>query len=234
MFRKLLGVISAVSAVILWFAREYLKNTFWDQVLHMTDPMPAYVLEYGPPAIFVALSIYLLLRNSGDGMGDLTWARSPISLSLERDTESDKIGIQTFPGVWFIQIAVSSMQHIKGCRAWITSSEYDTGGGLFAVELNERLACPWSRHTGGDRHVIDIFPHEPPIRLNVLVFDQNGIRHEESTPTNWLERLQRSGLHRLTISVSGQCNDRGVKKLAHLFVDWNSQEYTATIKMKQL
>jgi len=150
------------------------------------------------------------------------WQRkSPLKLSLERDSGSDQFGVHSFPGISYIQVAVSTSIQVDKCRAWITSSEYDVGSLHFSLEHNERLPCGWSKHSGNDQYQVDILPNEPPIRFNVLVFNQSGIQHDLGMPTNWLERLQRPGLHRLTLIIAGQCQGRGVQTLAHLFVDWS-------------
>jgi hypothetical protein len=161
------------------------------------------------------------------------WRRSPIRLFLERDSGSDRLGIQSFPTISYIQVAVSSSRRIERCRAWIVRSEYGVGDGRFAVEHNERLACGWSKPTGKDPLETEIAPNDPTIRFNVLIFNRHGIEHDLGTPTNWHGRLQRAGLHRISVLVVGQCEGRDVSASANLMVDWNGNG-DAVLRLLQL
>jgi hypothetical protein len=98
--------------------------------------------------------------------------RKPFQLFLERDSESDQLGIQTFPAITYIQVAVSAMTLLNRCRFFISSVDFsEDGTEPFAVENNKRYNCRWSRHGGNDDYEIDIRPEDPPIRANVAVFN---------------------------------------------------------------
>ncbi len=60
MFKNITTFLSAVFAVSTWFGRETIKAWFFDGVLHMVTPSNFLVFEYGPPAIFAVLTLYLL------------------------------------------------------------------------------------------------------------------------------------------------------------------------------
>jgi hypothetical protein len=66
--------------------------------------------------------------------------RRPIRLFLERDSSTDLLGIQTFPGINYVQPSVTTSRRIQKCSAWVTRVEYDVGGGNFALEFCRTLS----------------------------------------------------------------------------------------------
>jgi hypothetical protein len=139
----------------------------------------------------------------------LAWPTRPMFLrhaslrfSLQRDSGSDQIGIQTFPEISYIQVSLVSTVPIVNCRAWISEITYSENGiSPYSIEHNERHPLNWSKHGGTDPLEAELSPDEPPVRLNIAVFNLNGIQLEPGvqTPTNLIGRLQRPGFHRFTI-----------------------------------
>ena len=157
---------------------------------------------------------------------------------LERDSQSDQFGIQTFPGVVYIQIAVTASRPIEKCRGWIVRVEYRlTNYDLFAVEHNERHPCQWSKHGGADNCVADLKPNDPPLRLNVAVYDESALQCEPvpgvATPSNLLPLLQRTGIHRFTLRLVGEYKGRQIAETKYLDVDWRGPGNGAFISLSK-
>jgi hypothetical protein len=66
MRRWIPAILAAAAAIASWFGKELLKAAMFDQVLRMahlsTLPLLDWAAEYGPPAAFAALTIFLLWR----------------------------------------------------------------------------------------------------------------------------------------------------------------------------
>jgi hypothetical protein len=173
------------------------------------------------------------------GLGTwLIWPSRPellkiakLKMFLERDSESDQIGIQTFPALTYIQISVTSSKRITNCKAWYRRSHYSPDGTVaFALEHNERHQLPWSK-SGFE---IDMNPHDGPVRINVAVHDNATLAFEQGTPTNLLQNLQRPGIHRFEISVVGFVNDREISEKCYLFIDWRGPgKRTAFVELRK-
>src|SRR5262249_40315568 len=149
---------------------------------------------------------------------DWPWTRKPLSLFLERDSQSNLYGVHSFPdGLCYVQICVMSRKEIVECRGWIEQVHFDPyGSGLFEIEHNERMPCNWSR---SNDEAANIDPQHPPARLNIAVFTDDLLT-QEAAPKNLHERLQRSGTHRFTVTVVGKMNGRPVRESRHLFIEW--------------
>jgi hypothetical protein len=93
---------------------------------------------------------------------------------LERDSQSDRYGIHTFPSVTYIQVAVRSTKRIEQCRAWITRVDYNPDGTVFSLEHNERLPRHWAKHAEGDDLEVELDPEHPAIRFNIAIYSGGG------------------------------------------------------------
>jgi hypothetical protein len=60
------GIATGVVAVLWWFARGTVESWFFDQVLKVIEPLPIWssLVEYGPPALLAAISIWLIWSGS--------------------------------------------------------------------------------------------------------------------------------------------------------------------------
>jgi hypothetical protein len=184
---------------------------------------------FAPLALMLIATVILIASNSG--LLAVFSPRRPIKLFLERDSGSNLYGVQTFPSISYIQISATASRHIEKCRAWITKVDYDVGGGLFALEHNERFPCGWSKPKGSDRFVQEIIPGEPPVRLTILVFNKDGIAHDLETPTNLFPKLQQIGVHRLEITLTGSYRDKTFSKIVSLLVDWRGPSEGAFVRL---
>ena len=159
--------------------------------------------------------------------------RHPIKLFLERDSSTNLIGIQTFPAVNYIQISVTTSRTVRKCRAWITYVEYDVGQRNFAVEFSERFPLSWSKTGTDSNYEYDLEPTHPSIRLNAAIFTDKMIGLEPHTPTNLLPLLQRQGLHRLTIFMSGYRADGvQINETRFLEILWSGPGNCASVQLK--
>jgi hypothetical protein len=159
---------------------------------------------------------------------------SPLRLFLERDSQSEQFGIQTFPGVTYIQVAVHSSKRIEDCRAWITRVDFNPDRTVFSLEHNERLPRHWSKHSLGDNLVVEIDPAHPPIRFNVGIFNEHGFELDGGTPTNLLPLLQRVGVHRFEVGVSGIVNGNTTSTKALLSVHWRGAGNGAVVSLQPI
>ena len=160
--------------------------------------------------------------------------RPAARLFLERRlSHSDLNGIQTFPAISYIQISVTVAKSAVGCRAFLTKSEYEQSGN-YTIEHNERVPLRWSKHGGANDYVADIRASEPPVRINVLVFNRKEIGIEGGatggTPTNFYPLLQREGNHRLEVHVAGTSGNAEFHEICQLLVHWKKDE-GAWVKM---
>lgn len=58
------SLLSGGGTLTLWFSRGTVESWFFDKVLKVIEPYPtwSWAIEYGPPAVFAALTIWLLWR----------------------------------------------------------------------------------------------------------------------------------------------------------------------------
>jgi hypothetical protein len=63
MLKRILAIGTGSGSIASWFYREGLKAWFFDQVIHMTDPVLGYVVEFGPPLLLAGVTIWLLANG---------------------------------------------------------------------------------------------------------------------------------------------------------------------------
>ncbi len=58
------AAITGVAALLTWFGREAIKAWFFDKIVQMA-PTPGFeaLVEYGPPVLFVAATLYFVTRH---------------------------------------------------------------------------------------------------------------------------------------------------------------------------
>jgi hypothetical protein len=61
--RHVFGAITAIAAGVWWVLRETFKAWFFERVIHMSVPYAEQLVEYGPPALFALLTLWLLYRR---------------------------------------------------------------------------------------------------------------------------------------------------------------------------
>jgi hypothetical protein len=159
----------------------------------------------------------------------LPFQRPPLLLFLPRDSESDQLGIQTFPGVSFIQVAVSVGRSVTECRASILKIEYAEPNSVFALEHNEPRACRWSDRTELE---IDLDPAHSGTRFNVATFTSEGLQLYPETPTNLFPKLTRVGLHRFQIKLSYHQNGRPTAQSTAVNVDWRGPDKPTIVNLE--
>src|SRR6266436_523827 len=164
----------------------------------------------------------------------LPWPRTIVRMFLERDSETDRVGIHTFPGLTYIQVSVTASKQVTQCKAWYWRSHYSPDGITpFALEHNERHPHPWSKAG----LVTELNPKDPPARINIATFNASGNLQFDSavqTPSNLYPNLQRDGLHRLEIGVVGFCDGKEISEKRHLFINWRgSDKRNAIVELKR-
>jgi hypothetical protein len=181
------------------------------------------------PLALMLLATVIWIANFA-GVFTFLGPRHPIKLFLERDSSSNLLGIQTFPAINYIQPSVTTTRRMEKCSAWIAKVEYDVGGSTFAKEFGERWPLPWSKAIGNNLEV-DLEPHHPPIRLNVAVFTDAELALDPATPTNLKPLLQRNGIHRFTIFVSGvRADGKRLNEIFILEIEWFGPGQGAIVK----
>src|SRR6266487_4084224 len=60
MLSRILGGLFSLGSIASWFCRETIKAWFFERVVHMSDPFIGSLVEYGPPAAFALLGLWLL------------------------------------------------------------------------------------------------------------------------------------------------------------------------------
>jgi hypothetical protein len=152
-----------------------------------------------------------------------------LKLSLERDSESDQLGVQTFPGVTFIQISVKAVKKVANCRVDITRIEFAEKNSIFAMQHNESRFCRWSDR---EKLEVDLTPAASPVRCNVAIFNSGGLQLYPTTPTNLLPRLQQIGTHRFFLNFYGECEGRAVSQQAKLAVNWRGRDKLNSVSLE--
>jgi hypothetical protein len=240
-------------AVFKWLVLGAAAAIFWGafiELLHLWDWYPerrlaefavsAPLLIHQRAALWLLVIILAAITLVAMHWGPLLWTIGRghhLHTFLERDSESDQLGIQTFPGITYIQISVTASKRITGCRAWYRRSDYSSDRtDPFSMEHNERHPLMWSKPGGTSNFEVDLKPNDPPIRITVAVFDLASLQFEPGvgTPTNLLPKLQRIGMHRLEISLVGFLNGKEIFETRHLFIDWRGPgKRTAFIKLEK-
>ena len=185
------------------------------------------------PLVLILIATIIFLANWAGILSLIFGPRHPIKFFLERDSSTDLYGIQTFPGIDYIQISVTASRRIEKCRAWITRVEYETGPDYFAVEFSERFPIPWSKSGKQNDLEYDLEPNEPPIRLNAAKYDSTSLGLDPGTPTNLFPLLQRKGTHRFTIFATGlRIDGSRVKETRYLDILWSGPGSCAFVQLK--
>jgi hypothetical protein len=126
----------------------------------------------------------------------------------------------------YIQVEVTVKRRVDQCRVWCIKVEYSPDEIVpFALEHNERKALRWSQ-TGEDenqRFVVNLVPGHPAIRFSVAIYDTHFLQFETEiqTPTNLLQKLQRPGVHRFTLQLTGIVKEKAISKELVAFVHWH-------------
>jgi hypothetical protein len=187
---------------------------------------------FAPFALVLIATLILVARKFG-WAGSLFGVSRPLRLFLERDSVTDQVGIQSFPGISYIQISFTSKVPVTKCRTWMTRAEFSEDNiAPYALEHNERHPLKWSKHGGANEFETDINPGDPAVRNNVLVFDKERLQFDYGTPTNLLPLLQRIGFHRLTIVVNALRNGQSISETRLLTVNWRGRTLGAVVSMK--
>jgi hypothetical protein len=120
------------------------------------------IWRFAPLGLIVTGSLVLIASAIG-WLGPYGFWRRPFTAFLERDSQSELMGVQTFQNVSYIQISVKANRPLKSCMAWIARAEYSPEKlNQFSLEHNERVPCTWSKHVGKSDVEADIDPQDPP------------------------------------------------------------------------
>ena len=139
---------------------------------------------------------------------------------MERNIGTGLIGLQSFPnGPVVLQVRVRTKIPLAACRAWILLIEYQPDGGYFIQEHNERFPCQWSWSGTDDHRVIDLSTSVPG-GFNVATVGNGRWGFEPVMPTNILHLLQREGVHRFTVNVTGHIDGKERARTEKVLVDW--------------
>jgi hypothetical protein len=192
------------------------------------------IVHYGLSAVLFGCGAFLVWPSRPNV---LRWGRSPLRLFLDRDPKSEEVGIQTFSGVTYIQISVATSKPIRALRAWYRRSDYSLDRIVpFSVEHNEQHTLRWSKTGGTNVFEVGLKPSDPPIRINVATFNDQGLQFEPKVPTpeHLFNDLQRVGIHRFEIGVAGIVDNKEVSETRHLYIDWRGPgSRTAFIKLER-
>jgi len=202
---------------------EFIRAGLYEKGLHMMAPHMEglsieSVVHYGSTLALIGTGTWLIWPSRPEIL-----RRRPISIFLERDSESDRFGIQTFPEISYIQLSITTRTALTRCRAWSTRVEYSPDNFVpYAKEHGERHPLTWSKHGGPSHFEADINPGEPSLRLNIAIFNHEGIQFEPTaqTPTNLLPSFQRIGFHRLTINLSAFRRGSPISEIRRLTINW--------------
>jgi hypothetical protein len=212
--------LAGAANTYLW---EFIRAALYEKGLHMLSPhsLVDYLANYGLTAALVGGGVWLYWPSRPE---ILRWR--PLRIFLEKDSVTDLRGIQTFPGISYIQPSITTSASLEKCRAWIMNSHFSPDGiSPYALEHNERVPLMWSKHVGDSKYEAELHPGEPPVGINVAVFNDQGIAIDEETPTNWSPLLQRTGFHRLSIRVSGSGRLSRISETLSLTINWRSVGY---------
>lgn len=158
---------------------------------------------------------------------------APMQLFLMNDIETGKPGIQTFPGVIYIQACVDARMPLTECRAWVESIEYRAPEEAeFTPELSEILHCQWSGH-GGDHPHVAALNESTHLKFNVATIHpaHKNLQTTPTMPTRLSPLLQRKGTHRFVLHVVG--NHKGDHKslTEYLDIDWNPDDGSCDVSL---
>ena len=222
--RTILAFCLFVAGALQQYFWEFIRTGLDDRGLHILAPQIEgisvdTIVHYGLTAVLLGCGALLIWPSRS---AVLRWG-SPLRLFLDRDPKGEQAGIQTFSGVTYIQISVATSKPIRAFRAWYRRSDYSPDRIVpFSVEHNERHPLRWSKSGGTNIFEVGLKPSDPPIRINVAIFNDQALQFEREvvTPGTFFNDLQRVGTHRFEISVVGIVDNKEVSETRHLYIDW--------------
>ena len=174
------------------------------------------------PLVLMSLATLILVANEFGWLEKLGFYRTP-KFFLERDPHTGRMGIQTFPGVTYIQLSVRATKLLQRCKMWVSRVEFRENKYIpFAEANNERHQLKWARP---NEFEMDLGPGHPTARATICIYaPEFGLIYEppfERTPSNLYPLLQRIGIHRFSLIFLGEAR-RGGAVFARLFfdIDW--------------
>jgi len=186
---------------------------------------------FAPLALVVAATI-IFVANEFGWLEAIGFRRTP-EFFLERDPDTGRYGIQTFPGVTYIQISVRATKPLEKCIMWIGRVEFRENEHIpFAEVNNERHQLRWARPNQSE---LDLSPDHPPARATIGVYTpQLGLTYEtlDRTPSNLYPNLQRIGTHRFSLVFSGESNRRIVSSRLFFYLDWRGIDGGAFVRIE--
>lgn len=93
MRNRISWILSALITLVLWFTKESIKSWFFDRVVHEINSYTALLIEYAPPTLFAAITIYLL------GHGKV-WGRKTTHSTKKGESENHFVPI--YKGVEYV------------------------------------------------------------------------------------------------------------------------------------
>jgi hypothetical protein len=147
MRRKVKGCLYAIGAVLLWFFRGTIESWFFDKILQIVEPHPRWsdLVEYGPPAVFAGVALYLLLSPGKTSARQ----QDPAPFDLAQWTNLDSYFVWAAACLWVGvrpegQIPAShpaypALQMIKGALDTKLIASIDGGANMAARVTAEEL-----------------------------------------------------------------------------------------------
>lgn len=204
---------------------EFLRTfVFYDPASHMlkdaiAGTSPAMLVDYGVTIALVVGGAAILWPTRPE-----FFRRGHLSVFLERDSASNQYGIQTFSGITYIQCSVTTDVSLTKCQVWSSRVDYSPDGlAPFAIEHGERYPLRWSKIGGNDPFIAELHSGEPPVRVNVAIFNGGCIQFETEikTPENLLNNFQRHGIHRVTLGFRALRGTNSISKTVPIFIRWD-------------
>jgi hypothetical protein len=98
------------SALWLWFW-EGVRANIYERVNYLINPyLDSITVEalthYAVPAVLAGIGLAILWGSRPDVLR----GKMPLQIFLERDSISQQYGIQTFPGIIYIQVSVTALR----------------------------------------------------------------------------------------------------------------------------
>lgn len=216
--------------------------TFWEWVAYLCLLFSAVILaadtglkiapELTPYAPFIAnpwwgfaplglllIGTIILVANELGWLEPLGFGRKP-KFFLERDPQTQRYGIQVFPGITYVQLSVTAGKPLNDCQMWISKVEFRENAYIpFAEINNERHQLLWARP---NQEKLDLGPDQPPARVTIAVFNSHtGLIYENNrTPSNLYPLLQLHGTFRFNLVFSGRSNRSIVSARLFFYLDW--------------
>jgi|SRR5208282_1055452 len=240
---RFIGTILLAALGAAWLVSgELIKDAIFSGLLDMLKPYfggfgAEAIVRYGIAALILLIGIVIAWPSRPNFL-----RRHPIKVFLERDSGSDRIGIHSFPTIDYIQASVITRVPLASCKAWLVKAEYSEDRIVpYSIEHNERHPLAWSKAYTPNSLDTAINPSDPPIRINIAVFDAQALQLDPhvNTPTNLFLRLQRIGFHRMTISLvaerlikfAGMEYKYSFSEQIVIVINWRGPAQGATVSM---